>query len=175
MNRISLFSLLMACWFGLSACGGESVALQPDPYENYVPTLRAFDMIDSYQTDTAIPQHPPLALSPYIDYGYFEVFWRVNSLEDYSVTLSINDRPDFNGAIVVHSEVCGAGRWCDQRGNLLCEYTTDFYMSCDNSSSEADIAPLFTGHFPEPLYLLMEVCDLDSNYCEYDYHPVAME
>jgi hypothetical protein len=161
----------------LTACNEEAYVASDyeDPYEDYVPTLRSFDIIDSYQQDTALSPNANLALSPYVDYGFFEFFWRVNSLEDYTITLSINDRPDVQSSIPVHSEVCGAGRWCDQRGNLICEYTTDFYMSCDNSDKSADIAPLFSGVFPQPLYLFLEVCDKNSDYCEYDYYPVSME
>ena len=36
---------------GLFGCGSETVAVD-DPHENYTPELRAFDIIDSYDTDT---------------------------------------------------------------------------------------------------------------------------
>jgi hypothetical protein len=176
--KISFFTLGVIFFAAmLTACHEDTYIASgyESPYENYIPALRSFDIIDSYQQDTAISPNAHLALSPYVDYGFFEFFWRVNSLEDYTITLSINDRPDIQSSIAVHSEVCGAGRWCDQRGNLICEYTTDFYMSCDNSDKRADIAPLFSGVFPQPLYLFLEVCDTNSYYCEYDYYPVSME
>jgi hypothetical protein len=163
---------------GVTGCGGSEAYIAPDDYappENYVPSLRSFRIVDSFFVDSSQSNHPSLVLDPYVDEGIFEVFWRANSLEDYEVRLSINDSPNFNGSILVHSEICGLGRSCDQGGNLVCEYTTDFYMSCGFGPREYDIAALFSGRFPQPLYLLLEVCDINSKYCEFDYHPVLME
>lgn len=157
---------------GVTGCGGGEVYVPP---ENYVPSLRSFHVVDSFLVDSSQSNHPPLVLDPYVDEGVFEVFWRANSLEDYEVRLSINDSPNFNGSILVHAEICGLGRSCDQGGSLVCEYTTDFYMSCGFGPKEYDIAALFSGRFPQPLYLLLEVCDINSNYCEFDYQPVLME
>lgn len=157
----------------LVACGGSGSAAS-DPGEDYRPELRAFDIIDSYDTDTAIPNHPPLALSPYFYDGLYEVFWAVDSLEDYTVSLRINDRASIAGSILINSQVCGAGRVCDQGGNWICEYTNDFFMSCDNSPREVDIYPLIS-QLPQRVFLLLEVCDRNSGYCEYDYYPVTLE
>lgn len=156
----------------LAACGGSSAVSEPG--EEYLPELRSFDIIDSYDTDTAVPKHPPLALSPYYYDGLYEVFWAVDSLEDYTVSLRINDRASIAGSLLISSQVCGAGRLCDQRGNWVCEYTNDFYMSCDNSSREVDIYPLIR-QLPQLVYLLLEICDRNSGYCEYDYYPVTLE
>lgn len=169
MKNISFIVLIL--WVvNLTACHeADWVAA-----EDVVPSLRSFDLIDSYDQDTSAPSYAPLALNPYEYDGLFEVFWRANSLEDYTVTFWVNDRPSFRGAIPFHSEVCGAGRWCDQGGSLVCEYTSDFYLSCDNSAHEADIASLFS-QVPQLLYVFAEVCDVDSDYCEYDYYPVTFE
>ncbi|QEY19029.1 hypothetical protein D0C16_13295 [Cellvibrio sp. KY-GH-1] len=158
----------------MSGCGGESHAVDDPHHDDYVPELRVFDLIDSYDTDTAKPNHPALALSPYLYDGLFDVFWQVNSLEDYTVTLRINDRPSLTNSLKIHSQVCGAGRRCDQGGNWICEYTNDFYMSCDGSGVERDIYPLVS-KVPQLVYLLLEVCDSNSGYCEYDYYPVTLE
>lgn len=157
----------------LSGCGSDSVAVD-DHHEDYVPELHAFDIIDSYDVDTATPNHPPLAFNPYLYEGLYEIFWDVNSLEDYTVSLSINDRATLAGSLVIHSQVCGAGRRCDQSGNWVCEYTSDFYMSCDGSADEVDIYPLI-GQVPQKVYMLIEICDTNSGYCEYDYYPVTLE
>lgn len=174
MKKILSAAMIALCSLAFSGCGGESRAVDDPHHDDYVPELRVFDLIDSYDTDTAKPNHPPLALSPYLYDGLFDVFWQVNSLEDYTVTLRINNRPSLTNSLVVHSQVCGAGRRCDQGGNWICEYTKDFYMSCDGSSFERDIYPLVS-KVPQLVYLLLEVCDSNSGYCEYDYYPVTLE
>lgn len=169
---VSVFALLVLAGV-LTACGGTSSAAH-DPHEEFVPELRAFDIIDSYDTDTAVPKYPPLYLTPYRYDGLYEIFWAVDSLEDYTVNLRINDRASIAGSLLINSQVCGAGRRCDQSGNWICEYTTDFYMSCDNATREVDVYPLIQ-QLPQQVYLLLEVCDRNSGYCEYDYYPVTLE
>lgn len=171
MKIFTLFGMVLIL-FGVTACGGDRAVDHP---EDYVPELRYFDIIDSYGVDTARNPRTELALSPFEYGGLFEIFWGVNSLEDYTVSLKINDRATLLNSITVHSEVCGANKWCDQAGSLVCEYTEDFYLSCDNSGRLADIAPLFPNDPPQTLYLFLEVCDNDSFYCEYDYYPVEMQ
>jgi len=170
--KIASFVIVVSTLFGVAACGGDVAVHDP---EHYVPELRYFDIVDSYDTDTARDPRADLALSPYRYNGLFEIFWGVNSLEDYTVSLKINDRPSLVNSITVHSDVCGEHRWCDQAGNLVCEYTENLYMSCDNSNQLIDILPLFEQNPPQTLYLFLEVCDNDSDYCEYDYYPVLME
>lgn len=172
LTKLTAAILLSIC-VGLPGCGGSSVAVD-DPHEDYVPELRAFDIIDSYDIDTAAPNHPPLAFSPYLYEGLYEIFWDVNSLEDYTVSLRINDRATLADSLVIHSQVCGAGRRCDQSGNWICEYTSDFYMSCDGSAHEIDIYPLID-RMPQTVYMFIEICDSNSGYCEYDYYPVTLE
>ncbi len=174
MKKILSIAVLALSFLTLSGCGGGSSAVDDPHHDNYVPELRVFDIIDSYDTDTAIPKHPPLALTPYRYDGLYEIFWKVNSLEDYTVTLRINDRPVLANSLVIHSQVCGAGRRCDQDGSWICEYTNDFYMSCDGSTIEKDIYPL-VAKVPQLVYLFLEVCDSNSGYCEYDYYPVTLE
>lgn len=158
----------------LVACGGSSSGRVVDVPEQYLPELRVFDIIDSYDTDTANPNYPPLALSPYFYDGFYEIFWAVDSLEDYTVSLRINDTTSIASSILINSQVCGAGRRCDQGGNWICEYTNDFYMSCDDSSRKVDIYPLIR-KLPQRVYLFLEICDRNSSYCEYDYYPVTLE
>ncbi|HSC69339.1 MAG TPA: hypothetical protein VLC79_16725 [Cellvibrio sp.] len=172
LTKFTAAILLFITW-GLSGCGGSSVAAD-DHHEEYVPELLAFDIIDSYDTDTAAPNYPPLAFSPYLYEGLYEIFWDVNSLEDYTVSLRINDRATLAGSLVVHSQVCGAGRRCDQSGNWICEYTSDFYMSCDGSAHAVDIYPL-VDRMPQKVYMFIEICDSNSAYCEFDYYPVTLE
>lgn len=161
--------LLMACaCLFLAACGGEPEVYPVDP----TPDLVGFDIVDSYGVDTA-RSRAPLVIDPYAYNGLFDVFWRVNSLDDYRVNVRINSTWGTNRSILVYSEVCGEGRACDQGGNVICEYTTDFYLSCNNDRYPADIASLIKS-VPQDLYLILEVCDLDSPYCSSTYYPVSM-
>jgi len=171
MNKIiGLFSL-MTVLFALGGCREEGD--RRVHHEEYVPELRRFDMIDSYDVDTAT-SNAALRLSPYLYDGLFEVFWTVNSLEDYRVSFKINDRDTLTNSISIGSTICGAGLTCDQSGHWVCEYTSDFYMNCDTSVRDVDISSLFNT-VPKNLFMLLEVCDTNSNYCEFDSYPVTME
>ncbi len=171
MKKIAL-GLVMLTSLMIVGCGGGSSAA-PDPSYNYTPALLSYHIFDSYNTDTD-SSNAPLALNPYLYDGIFEVYWTANSLEDYRVRLSINDRPSLTNSIEFHNERCGVGLWCDLGGSLLCEYGADLTLSCGTNFDPVDISYLFST-IPEDLYLFLEVCDIDSPYCEYDYYPVTME
>jgi hypothetical protein len=153
----------------LSGCGGEERVQAFNP----APSLVRFDIVDSYGVDTGYSSKA-LALDPYVDNGLFDVFWRVNSLEDYRINIRLSASPDVNNSLLIYSDVCGAGHGCDQGGSVICEYTTDFYLSCNNAHHPTDIAGLMK-RVPQNLYMLFEVCDLDSPYCGYQYYPVSMQ
>ena len=157
----------------LSACGGGGGGEVEVRSYNPAPSLVSFDIVDSYGVDTAY-SNKQLAIDPYIDNGLFDVFWRVNSLDDYRTNIRINSAPDISNSILVYSEICGAGRACDQGGGVICEYTSDFYLSCNNGRNPADIAGLMKS-VPQSLYLILEVCDLDSPTCGYRYYPISMQ
>lgn len=163
-NYLVLFFCLL-----LSACGGEMAERDFNP----TPTLLAFDIVDSYGVDTGYSVKP-LALDPYINNGLFDIFWKANSLYDYRLNVRINSTPDVSSSLLVYSDICGAGRACDQGGNVICEYTSDFYLSCNNARHPTDIAGLMK-RVPQNLYLMLEICDLDSPYCSYKYYPVSLQ
>ncbi|RYZ99042.1 MAG: hypothetical protein EOO68_12955 [Moraxellaceae bacterium] len=157
----------------LTACGGGGGdSREPHPF-NPTPTLIHFDIVDSYGIDTATSSQL-LALNPYLYNGLFDIFWDVNSIEDYRINVRINDRPTVTSSFLIYSEICGEGAACDQEGNVICEYTSDLTLSCNNASNPTDISALFS-EIPQELYLVFEVCDMDSPYCEFNYHKVLME
>ncbi len=160
--------ILLFCLI-LTACGGEEAERNFNP----APSLVGFDIVDSYGVDTCC-SIKPLTLDPYIDNGLFDVFWKVNSLYDYRVNIRINSTTDVANSLLVYSDICGAGRACDQGGNVICEYTSDFYLSCNNGRHPTDIAGLMK-RVPQNLYLMLEICDLNSPYCTYQYYPVSMQ
>ncbi len=166
--------LLLVCALSLAGCGGsDEVHVIVPPPVNYTPELRSFDLLDSYDVDTRFDDHTPLALNPYLYDGLFDIYWRANSLEDYRLEVLINDRPEISRSLLVYSERCGAGRNCDQGGSLICEYTPHFTMGC-GLGSDIDLAPLIHS-VPQEVYLILQVCDIDSPYCEFSYYPVWME
>lgn len=171
MKKIA-FGLILVLGLAVAGCGGGSSGVSAHSY-NYTPALRSFHILDSYDTDTYYSS-APLALNPYLYHGLFEVYWTANSLEDYRVRLWVNDRPTLTGSVLVHTERCGAGLWCDQAGSLICAYNSDLTMSCDTGPDVVDISYLFSS-IPDDLYLILGVCDIDSSYCEYADYPVTME
>lgn len=153
----------------LTGCGGGEA---DRPY-NPTPNFKNFSVVDSYGVDS-VESSQPLAINPYIDDGLFDVFWWVSSAESYSIHLYINDYNDLTDAIEFYSDVCGGTGHCGQDGNAICQYTSDFYIACNDSRNETDIASLFD-RVPKSLYLLMEVCDTDSPYCTLRSRQVLME
>lgn len=168
---------LLSLWIvlaslSLTACGGGSETTVH--VVDYTPELRRFDVVDSYGIDTAEPGTTPLAINPYLYNGLFDVYWKVNSLEDYQVNIRINDMPSPNNSFLIYSEICGQGRACDQAGGLICEYTAELELSCNNSTHPTDIGDLFN-EVPQRLYLILQVCDMNSSYCDFESYPVFME
>lgn len=173
-----LFGLLMAfVSISLIACGGGggSTRVVTPQVINYTPELQHFDIVDSYGIDTAKPGTTPLTIDPYYDGGLFDVFWEVNSLEDYRMNIRINDTAGVNNSLLIYSEICGLNRACDQGGGVICEYTANYMLSCNGSNNPRYIRELFPDGAPEGLHLVLEVCDLNSSYCAYDSYPVWMK
>lgn len=149
-------------------------AEERDTGRDFVPYLKAFHIIDTYGVDTALDPGEALTFDPYYDAGLFEVDWRVNSLEDYQVSVRVNDRASIHDSQEVYTEICGEGLPCDQEAIRLCQYYPDLTMACGLDEQVTDIS-LQIHSLPQKLYTFLEVCDLDSNYCEYDYYPVWVE
>ena len=169
--KLFLTPIAIVSYLLLTGCGGAEVELR---VIDYTPTLHQFDVVDSYGVDTAKPGDLPLAINPYINNGLFDVSWQVNSLDDYRINIRINDYPSVSSSELIYSEVCGVGRACDQGGGVICQYTSDFTVSCNNSSRIPNIDYLFKS-VPQKLYLIMQVCDINSSNCEYQDYPVLME
>lgn len=178
MKTIGLFAIVL--WSALLAgCGGGTGVQvnnhQPEPNgRDYIPVLRAFHLIDSYGVSTEEDYFAELVLDPYYDAGLFEIDWRVDSLEDYLVEFRINDRPELAGSRRIYSETCGAGLNCDLGAIRLCQYYSDLTMACGLDETVTDISHMIYT-LPQEVYAVLQVCDLDSDYCEYEYHPVWVE
>lgn len=177
MNKLAKLALP---WMVLALVGcNESRVYVNNPDDNhqgsdFVPYLKAFHMIDSYGISTEFDPGEPLVLDPYYDAGLFEIDWQVDSLEDYQVKFRVGERSSIRHSTPVYTEVCGEGLPCDQEAIRLCQYYSDLTMACGLDDRLIDIsAQVHT--LPQRLYAFLEVCDLNSNYCEYDYYRVLVE
>ncbi len=179
MNKFHI-SVLIGAAALVSGCGGGDghAHVYDPPPQNYTPYLEEFHIIDSYGDDTYDYANPSPAINPYVDDGLFEIYWFVDSAEDYIVNYRINDAPTIDDSRLINSDICGEGLSCDQDGLQFCQYFSDFYISCESFDSddfyEVDIVDMIYT-VPQTLYLILEVCDTDSLFCEYDYYPVLME
>ncbi len=179
MNRLLSLGMMTATLV-LMGCDESHVYVKhvdtspPHRGSDFVPHLKTFNIIDSYGVDTALDPGVPLTLDPYVDAGIFEIDWQVNSLEDYQISFRLNDRPSLSGSYGVYTEVCGEGLPCDQEAIRICQYYSDLTMACGLDDYVTDVSPLIY-ELPEKLYAVLEICDLDSEYCEYDYYPVWLE
>lgn len=174
MTKRWLVLVLISVW-GLSACD-EVVITEQRHYHTL--HLEGFHLVDSYYVNSEFERNRTLRLDPYIDDGLFEVYWYVNSSHNYRATLSINDRPSLNGALIVGSELCGPGRSCDYDGMQQCVYTPDFQLGCgldwyDAERNARRVEELFYS-VPEHLYVNLEVCDTVGVACELRSLPVTV-
>ncbi|PCK03420.1 MAG: hypothetical protein COA42_21070 [Alteromonadaceae bacterium] len=139
--------------------------------------LYSANIFDSYGTNSEF-EDTPLALSPFIDDGLFEVFWDIESYTDYTVDVLINDNPDdLSNAVTISSEYCGEGLACDTYQYQYCAYTADFFVSCETPSGSLQGASIneFMPVFPNTVYLTVRACDANFFHCSSESLPVTME
>ena len=183
--KLPLFILLISTIF-IGACRGEisASANATIEVESSSPQLIAFNVIDSYGVNTEFDAHIPLTVSPFQDDGFFEIFWDVDNFslgfdEDYQVNFYINDRPGINNSILISANFCGFFDRCNDFGYQQCFYNSDLSVSCTLPNSDlidatVDISDLFVS-IPEPLYMVLEVCDVEGFNCDVDAWPVLFE
>lgn len=177
MHQLMKF-VLPAAALVLVGCDDDRVYVE-DPHGrdsgyDFVPNLRAFHVIDSYGISTELDPGEALVIDPYYDAGLFEIDWRVDSLEDYQVSFRVGEESNIARSTIVYSEICGEGLPCDQEAIRLCQYYSDLTMACGLDDRVTDISPEIHT-LPQRVYAFIEVCDLDSDYCEYDYYRVWAE
>ena len=175
MHIKTVFLILSALF--MSACRGGYVA-EIRHHDHSIPELVSFNIVDSYETNSEF-EFGPYQITPYLDNGIFEVFWEVDSYHPYRVELFVNDssQPDFGTRL--SSAWCGRGEYCGNFSYQFCRYRENLSVVCElpeslETNEVEDISYLFTG-IPEDLYLILEVCDEDLFYCEYDSIPVTFE
>ncbi|GAB1263860.1 hypothetical protein [Aurantivibrio infirmus] len=170
--------LLVSVITGCGGGGGSSDEVFVVPYNP--PSLEAFHVVDSLGVSSEDFIDPFLVLNPYIDGGQFEIYWDVLNEYDYSVELRINDVPFIEGSRFVSSDYCGIGLDCDLSGIQFCEYYADFSMSCDppgtNNPNQTVVRfDDMISTVPQDMYLILDICDTESDYCEYRVQEVSLE
>ncbi len=174
---------IVLCSLTLMACGGtyyeeESYSYEDDYSHSYdEPELYQFHVIDTYETNTEFDNETHLALSPYINTGEFEIYWNADSDDDYFVEFYFNTSPNPIGGELISTEWCGPYEYCHDHQYQFCEYTPSLYLSCESSSG--DYHSSYIGNrlteVPQDAYLILQVCDSQFYYCEYEARQVSME
>lgn len=173
----------------LSACGEHYEELQNNPEINY------FEVVDSYGYSNL-----PLNLfnenhgvyardifaNPFINDGYFELWWDISHYDTYSTKLYINDKPTHFGAYELEAIYCNHLQNCNMNSFAYCFYNSEANnsklghkdtLSCSTQAQEngrVDITPLFYDH-PQALYLIIKVCDEYSGICERQSQKITFE
>lgn len=191
-RSIVIFVLVIAVIFAAGCRGGvhgevyveDHHHYEPDHHDDnddlYVPWLLGFNVVDSFGTSTEDFVNYTPELDPYIDDGFFEVYWEVDAVHNYIVEYRVNDIPDVAGSRLIDAEICGWGLACDTSGYQFCQYNPDFTLSCDvitpaypdidSMRYPLDISDMVYD-LPETLYLVLQICDTRSNYCEFEALP----
>lgn len=158
----------------IAACGSDSY-----PVDDRAPELRSFHVVDSYLTNSEFEPQKALKISPFIDDGEFELFWEVQPNTVYRAELFIHSRPTPDGALSLTTSWCGPGEDCGNFSYQYCNYQSDFRLECavperNRPSRDVNISSLIRS-VPEQLYLVLEICDRDQFYCEFQSRSVSFE
>lgn len=148
-----------------------------EPSYNDDPVLVGFELIDTYNTNSEFEPDETLFINPYINNGYFDVYWDIFSDYDYFVELRFNTEATTVGSRLITSELCGPGLYCEDHQYQYCEYTSDFYIECESGSGAYDmeyIGDMIT-QIPQSGYLIVQTCDSSLFYCESQIRHVVME
>ncbi|VUD56440.1 hypothetical protein TDB9533_02095 [Thalassocella blandensis] len=173
------YGVLLLSIIGLTACHEDSC--YDDCYDDstsapHRPQLYMANMVDTYAVNSEF-DNEHLALSPYVNFGEFEVFWDMRSEGDFFVELRVNDIDQSTGSRLITSDWCSPYSDCYHQQYQYCDYSSDFYLTCDTPSDtvqEEYIGDLVKT-LPQDLYFIVQVCDTSFIYCEYQSFPVLME
>ncbi len=173
----------------LAACGGgyyeetyyedryysESHLYADDDHD--IPTLYQFHVIDTYETNTEFDTQTELAISPYVNSGLFEIFWETDSFDDYVVEFLFNTEASTIGASTVSRQYCGPYQSCHHQQYQFCEYTSNLYLACElpNGDFQSRYIGAELVNIPQDAYFILQVCDSNYFFCEYQARPVSME
>lgn len=148
-----------------------------DHHHSDKPVLTTFEMVDTYNTNSEFEPDETLYISPYINSGYFDIYWNIFSDYDYFVEFRFNTDATTVGSRLITSEWCGPGLDCDDHQYQYCEYTSDFYLECESGSGlfQMEYIGDMIHQIPQSAYFIVQVCDTSFFYCESQIRHVVME
>ena len=169
LQKIALTTLLVTLW----GCSGGS---HHHVDTHYGPELYGFYIVDSFGVNSEFDHVTPLELDPEVDGGLFDLYWDVESHDDYRLRVGVNDQPTMHGAEIVGSARCGWGLFCEEDSGFICEYTSFGEVGCGLDLAEADYNLVSIDHllvtYPEARYVKIQFCDLSGDICEVSSLPV---
>lgn len=165
MKKLINISYVMTAALILAGCGATSSSDDPE--------LNSFEIRDESDADSA--KDTQFRLSPSRNDGEFELYWEIDSDDDYSYEVRLNDDNEVNGSIRLFSEFCEENKSCDKSQQLDCEYQSDMEIICENSKGDEETTDIrgVTGigedledELPEDLYFILKTCDPFGFDCE---------
>ena len=177
-NSIIIIGMLLL----LAGCNSGSVAVYSEVeyshHDYHQPALFSFDISDTADTYSGDYVEPFLELDPYDNNGEFELFWEVDSNDDYIVEYRISQSPSLTDSKLIGEDYCGRDFDCDRTGMQFCQYRPDFSVRCDSyGGSQERIIHIdeLLDTVPQTLYIALAVCDVHHhNACDAQYLPVLM-
>ena len=159
-NPLYLFAIVLSAL--LYACGGISSSDDPE--------LNRFEIIDTDGSDSATADESEISLSASENDGEFELYWDINTDDDYNYEVRINDDNELSGSLLLFSDLCDPDNSCHNNQNLECEYQSDLEIVCEDSSGDertTDFSSLIDeDDLPENLFFIIEACDPFGFDCE---------
>ena len=167
--RPILFYFLISALLVIGGCGAISSSDDPE--------LTRFDIIDTSGSDSATDPESELSIDPDEENiltvgnneGEFTLYWNVNTDDNYSLSIRVNDDNDFRGE-ELYSDFCDPDEDCHEEQNLSCDYTNNLEIICedfdDNESSINVDRIVNEDDLPEDLFFILQVCDPFGFDCE---------
>ena len=134
------------------------------------PELNRFEIIDTSGSDSATAPQSDISVSTSENDGEFELYWDIDTDDDYSVEIRINDDDETAGSLLVFSDFCDPDDSCHDNQELDCEYQSDLEIVCEDSSGDETTTDLDIivdeDDLPEDLFFILETCDPFGFDCE---------
>lgn len=169
-SRPAFLALITASLLVLGGCGATSSSDDPE--------LNDLGIIDTGGANSATTAEADLLVDAdestvTTDEGEFTLYWDVDTNDDYTIDVYINDDDDKIGALRLFSEFCDPDDDCHEDQRLQCEFQNNLELSCedyDDNQVTVDLTRLSDivdeDDFPIDLYFIIEVCDPFGFDCE---------
>jgi len=170
LNKQSLsFTAVIATAMILGGCGAASSSDDPELNDFGIIDTGGSNSSDTAESDLLVDadENDPANNT---DEGEFTLYWEVDTNDDYTLDVYINDRDSRSGALTLLSDFCDPDDDCHDQPNLECEFQNDLDLICedyDGDEREVDISRLVdSDDLPEDLFFIVQVCDAFGFDCE---------